>query len=48
MIGAYPSDEMIGFIMLGNAGNFGLTGQIISEGSKSRQIGKQRANREGR
>ncbi len=30
MIGAYYRDEMIGFIMLGNAGRFGLTGQIIS------------------
>jgi hypothetical protein len=30
MIGAYYQDEMIGFIMLGNAGRFGLTGQIIS------------------
>jgi hypothetical protein len=30
MLGAYYHGEMIGFIMLGNAGNFGLTGQIIS------------------
>lgn len=30
MIGAYYRDEMIGLIMLGNAGRFGLTGQIIS------------------
>ena len=30
MIGAYLGDEMIGLIMLGNAGQFGLTGQIIS------------------
>jgi hypothetical protein len=30
MIGAYYQDEMIGFIMLGDAGRFGLTGQIIS------------------
>jgi hypothetical protein len=30
MIGAYYQGEMIGFIMLGNAGRFGLTGQIIS------------------
>ena len=30
MIGAYYEDEMIGFIMLGNAGRFGITGQIIS------------------
>jgi hypothetical protein len=30
MIAAYYEGEMIGFIMLGNAGRFGLTGQIIS------------------
>jgi len=30
MIGAYYQGEMIGLIMLGHAGNFGLTGQIIS------------------
>src|SRR5438093_4861772 len=30
MIGAYYKGEMIGFIMLGNGGRFGLTGQIIS------------------
>ena len=30
MLGAYYQGEMIGFIMLGNAGKFGLTGQIIS------------------
>ena len=30
MIGAYYEDELIGFIMLGNAGTFGITGQIIS------------------
>lgn len=30
MIGAYYRDELIGFVMLGNAGQFGLTGQIIS------------------
>jgi len=30
MIAAYFHDEMIGFIMLGDAGRFGLTGQIIS------------------
>jgi hypothetical protein len=30
MIGAYYQDEMIGLVMLGNAGRFGLTGQIIS------------------
>jgi hypothetical protein len=30
MIGAYYQGEMIGFMMLGDAGRFGLTGQIIS------------------
>ncbi len=30
MIGAYFEGKMIGFIMMGNAGCFGLTGQIIS------------------
>jgi hypothetical protein len=30
MIAAYYRDEMIGAIMLGNAGRFGITGQIIS------------------
>jgi hypothetical protein len=30
MIGAYLHGEMIGFIMLANAGTFGITGQIIS------------------
>ncbi len=30
MIAAYYQGEMIGLIMLGNAGQFGLTGQIIS------------------
>jgi hypothetical protein len=30
MIAAYHEGEMIGLIMLGNAGQFGLTGQIIS------------------
>lgn len=30
MIGAYFKNELIGFIMLGNAGRFALTGQIIS------------------
>jgi hypothetical protein len=29
-IGAYLGEEMVGFMMLGNAGRFGLTGQIIS------------------
>jgi hypothetical protein len=31
MIGAYLGGEMVGFIMLGDSGNFGLTGQIISK-----------------
>lgn len=30
MIGAYLNGEMVGFIMLANAGRFGITGQIIS------------------
>ena len=30
MIAAYYRDEMVGFVMLGNAGSFGLTGQILS------------------
>jgi hypothetical protein len=30
MIGAYFEDRMVGFIMLADAGQFGLTGQIIS------------------
>lgn len=30
MIGAYYQDELVGFVMLGNAARFGLTGQIIS------------------
>jgi hypothetical protein len=30
MIGAFYRDEMVGFIMLGIAGSFGITGQIIS------------------
>jgi hypothetical protein len=30
MIGAYYKNEFIGLIMLGNAGRYGLTGQIIS------------------
>ena len=30
MIGAYYSGELIGFVMLGNAGRIGITGQIIS------------------
>src|SRR5262245_32813978 len=30
MIGAYYRDELIGFVMLGDAGVFGITGQIIS------------------
>jgi hypothetical protein len=31
LIGAYYEGEMIGFIMLGNAGKYGVTGQIISK-----------------
>jgi hypothetical protein len=30
LIGAYHQDELIGFIMLGNAGRYGVLGQIIS------------------
>jgi hypothetical protein len=30
MIGAYHHEELVGLIMMGNAGKFGLTGQIIS------------------
>ncbi|MEY6434008.1 hypothetical protein ABC977_16510 [Thioalkalicoccus limnaeus] len=30
MVGAYFQGQMVGFMMLGNAGRFGLTGQIIS------------------
>lgn len=30
MIGAYFDGELVGFIMLANAGSFGITGQIIS------------------
>jgi hypothetical protein len=30
MIGAYYKNEMIGFVMMGNAGRYGTTGQIIS------------------
>ena len=30
MIGAYFEGEMVGFMMLGHAGRFALTGQIIS------------------
>jgi hypothetical protein len=30
LIGAYYQDELIGFIMMGNAGRYGVTGQIIS------------------
>jgi len=30
MIGAYYGGELIGFVMLGNAGRYGITGQIIS------------------
>src|SRR5947207_5329324 len=31
MIGAYYRNEMIGFVMLGNAGRYAVTGQIISK-----------------
>jgi hypothetical protein len=31
LIGAYYNGELIGFIMLGNAGEYGITGQIISK-----------------
>jgi len=31
MIGAYYRGEMIGLVMLANAGNYGITGQIISK-----------------
>lgn len=31
LIGAYYGDELIGFIMLGNAGRFAVTGQILSK-----------------
>ena len=31
LLGAYYQDELIGFIMLGNAGRFGVIGQIISK-----------------
>src|SRR5205814_1496754 len=31
LIGAYVEDELIGFIMLGNAGRYGVVGQIISK-----------------
>jgi len=30
LIGAYYNDELIGFVMLGNAGRYGMLGQIIS------------------
>jgi len=30
MIGAYLEGELIGFVMLGNAGKFGITGEIIA------------------
>jgi hypothetical protein len=30
MIGAFHEGELVGFIMLSNAGRFGITGQIIS------------------
>src|SRR5207249_7831640 len=31
LIGAYVKDELIGFIMLANAGRYGVLGQIISK-----------------
>ena len=31
LIGAYVEDELIGFIMLANAGRYGVLGQIISK-----------------
>jgi len=31
LISAYYRDEMVGFVMLGNAGNYAITGQIISK-----------------
>jgi hypothetical protein len=31
LIGAYYRDELIGFVMLGNAGQYAVTGQIISK-----------------
>jgi hypothetical protein len=30
MIGAYLDDELVGFMMIGNAGRFGLVGQLMS------------------
>ena len=30
MIGAYVGDELVGFMMIGNAGRFGLVGQLMS------------------
>ena len=31
LIGAFHGDEMVGFVMLGNGGNFGLLGQFLSK-----------------
>jgi hypothetical protein len=31
LIGAYHGNEFVGFVMLGNAGNFGLLGQFLSK-----------------
>jgi hypothetical protein len=31
LLGAYHGDELIGFVMLGNAGRYGVLGQIISK-----------------
>src|SRR5262249_47738716 len=31
LLGAYYRDELIGFVMLGNAGRYGFLGQIISK-----------------
>jgi hypothetical protein len=47
LIGAYYRDELIRFVMLGNAGRYAVIGQIISR-STPRQIYQQRPNGEGR
>jgi hypothetical protein len=31
LVGAYCGDELVGFVMLGNAGNYGLLGQFLSK-----------------
>jgi len=31
LLGAYHGDELIGFVMLGNAGSYGVLGQIVSK-----------------